>query len=105
MNNLKFRVWDNSNNRFFSQEVLDILPLKIFLASENIQQFTGLKDSKGKEIYEKDILKVWMGGDLQDGHYIVEDLCEFYLDCNCDDSCIRITQCEIVGNIFENPTY
>ncbi len=68
-----------------------------------LQQFTGLLDLKGKEIYEGDLLKITMGGDFQDELYIVEDTCKFYFDCNRDDSYLQITSYKIVGNIFENP--
>jgi hypothetical protein len=53
---LKFRVWDEVNNKFFSQEILNALPLDIFLASKHIQQYTGLNDQKDVPIYEGDIL-------------------------------------------------
>ena len=54
---IKFRVWDKVNNKFYSQEILDCIPLKIFLASEHIHEFTGLRDRNGKEIYEGEICK------------------------------------------------
>ena len=53
---LKFRVWDNISKRFYPQNILNALPLDVFLASEYIQQYTGLKDKNGKMIYEGDIV-------------------------------------------------
>ncbi|MFW6030483.1 MAG: YopX family protein [Halanaerobiales bacterium] len=70
---------------------------------ETVGQFTGEKDKKGKEIYEGDILKIWIEGILQNNLYIIEDLREFFRFCNCVDSYFRITDRLIIGNKHENP--
>ena len=56
-NRFKFRVWDEVNNKFYSQEVLNALPLNVFLASKHIQQYIGLNDVNGNPIFEGDIVK------------------------------------------------
>lgn len=76
-----------------------------------IQQFTGLTDSTGKEIYEGDICHYkW---DRHD-HDIEESIGEVFFedgiflfgrkDLFCtSDSNFRIDSLEVIGNVFENP--
>jgi uncharacterized phage protein (TIGR01671 family) len=110
MRQIKFRAWDGKQ-----------MTMDFFITSEgiifqahynntptikpdyNLMQYTGLKDTKGKEIYEGDILTSinssnivvcwdeipgrWVGHDKK---HFNEDL--YYYNCG-----------EIIGNIHENP--
>ena len=98
MRPLKFRAWDNHDHKM--QYIKDNLPQ---FRGWELMQFTGLTDCHGKEIYEGDMLKLWIGGDWQEGHYVVEDLRQLYLEFHRDDSYYCITKAEIVGNIYESP--
>jgi len=51
MRELKFRIWDGNNKHFVYPDILELD------RGLEYQQFTGLLDKQGKEIYEGDIVK------------------------------------------------
>lgn len=119
---IKFRAWDNEFDMMFYSNSSDD-PLKVtgerihylcgcekpeghlnyfFFEKAPIMQFTGLNDSKGKEIYEGDIIK-YPGNfgnpliaDVQylyNGFWVVEKDGDHYMP----------NECEVIGNVYENP--
>ncbi len=127
---IKFRIWDNSGKEYLSlqdyQELgaievendgtLTLSPRFRFLTSMMIiperfvpQQYTGLKDKNGVEVYEGDIVRL-IYDNIEHIYQIIFDKEEFdfkatngeenyggdfqYLGC-CEEI-------EVIGNIYEN---
>lgn len=111
MKELKFRVWDGT--KYSIEPRLDLVLLNtqtkecsVVGFNKVIQQFTGLYDEKGKNIYEGDIVKIYVSGIytkgtviFYKGAFMVEDTCGFK---HYPDKWILV-ELEIIGNIFENP--
>lgn len=85
-----------------------------------VQQYTGLKDKNGKEIYEGDIIKAtrkWNFHCSKGDVFVVEFNVETVSYGLLPDGCVvrpshenfadltkkKSLQCEVIGNIFENP--
>ena len=120
MREIKFRAWDKKRGHFhwgISNVCLTLggnfmwqfgYNAPDFLSKEEseqfiLQQYTGLKDKNGKEIYEGDIIN----RPYQDGSYDrkVVKSCDGgwnpFIDDMTTDKSFRY---EIIGNIYENPS-
>ena len=110
MRELKFRAWDEEEKEMKYFTLFHSLEKRLGGFCSETMQYIGLKDSKGKEIYEGDVIKtkkyLWLvepiGSEERDGNQY--GLCvskDGNGKCYFIDSSILAG--EVVGNIYENP--
>ena len=121
MREIKFKLWNNKQKEMQGTKVTNFFSLrcdgKVNFNSNMVTdkdmillQFTGLLDSKGKEIYEGDIIRLDCGDERM---YIVEyiinpnqSMCGFYLKRIIDSEVYSFGSfnvgIKVIGNIWEN---
>nr|DAP59743.1 MAG TPA: YopX protein [Caudoviricetes sp.] len=131
MRDIKFRIWDGAKNEWLASSDKDALPYYGFalvgevmtvqsppiwsLDEGNIvEQFTGLKDKNGTEIYEGDICSFtsktgkyvgtveWTGGLAGFGLRMVKNNF-LYTFSELDTMGVNLDTLKVIGNIHENP--
>ncbi len=105
MREIKFRVWNKATQTMHFPDWNELAERAV-LPEMFLQQFTGLTDRKGKEIYEGDIVKseqwtpeiyrVWFS---RGGFCFSNDT----TDIEYVNDAKYLEQFEVIGNIYENP--
>ena len=122
MREIRFRAWDKTNKTFINWNGIKFSELNSFINDlYDLQQFTGLLDKNGKEIYEGDIMKYLVHypidfqetnplkkhGRITGGVQWIKGW--LWLDYNAekDDGTLlyekSAEEWEVIGNIYENP--
>lgn len=120
MREIKFRVWDNIIKKYIDGRYASIDGLGLLHVAKRIikncfrlphtrknpwfivEQYTGLKDKNGTEIYEGDILIDDTGEPVE---YWVVKFADggFVGECaGVTEALFELTQLEVIGNIHEN---
>ncbi|MEE6667661.1 YopX family protein [Pediococcus acidilactici] len=121
---IKFRAWDNRIEAYLYnvQDAYDTLSGHVkyddgkdadydeccfgdFLDNERygVEQYTGLKDANGKDIYEGDIIEATIQGSIQADKYLVKNMWDPHVWTEESDSYYAVSKMEVKGNIHENP--
>ena len=117
MRTLKFRIFNKKIKSYIDIYLSAIMIDELNDLNEHliVEQFTGLHDKNGKEIYEGDILNVgenlvceivYVDKNVED--YGDEIHCAFHAKVYIHNKTIPLdsylkNNCEIIGSIYENP--
>ena len=111
MTEIKFRAWDSLCERWEylpdtgNIELMQLDDISFGLDCDKeamvIEQFIGLRDKNGVEIYEGDIIKT-LAGIIGGVKFICGCFCIYEVNTN-NYHLLYIFECKVVGNIHENP--
>lgn len=104
---IKFRCWNNCSREYIPENEL-MNNFAEYLREEHlyIEQYTGLKDKNGEEIYEGDIMEFGIAGAENRGVVGYEEdfgSYETYTSKGYIIASLFTCRGKIIGNIHENP--
>ena len=113
----KFRAWSSENNRYCDFVTLDesgrwigwIKSSGVYLTTVDIilEQYTGLKDKNGKDIYEADIVTLcgeWEEIERDDLSIVSFENGCFRVGDGCENEAgSYLSDWRVIGNVHENP--
>lgn len=122
MRTIKFRIWDKNKNEWLGASDSNSLewygfhlvgecmtvqaPPHWVLDNGIVEQYTGLKDKNGKEIYEGDVLDAKDIGRFEVKWYDVTASFQFApnkeMEYHIPFNGYQTSSCEVIGNIHEN---
>lgn len=108
---IKFRAWDKDENRYFIDgkdgylaNLLCCNGWDMFSPDDYVwEQFTGLTDANGKEIYTGDILEVTIDSTVQADKYLVKNVWDPHVWTEESDGYYAVSKMKVQGNVHKNP--